>query len=244
MDTDVILKIKQINDAFYRENAESFSRTRERAWSGWDHVAESLLCAPSSVLDIACGNMRFKSYLEQRFGAGAFSYYGVDSCRALLPDGNACAFQEVDLIDALLANGLAEKPSVPPCDLTVCFGFLHHVPSFALRAELMTELLGMTAEGGVVAISFWQFAEDAKHLEKALRTTKRFLQANDLDLEENDFILDWQEKTDAFRYCHSFTDGEIIRLLESCAPNAQVVAQFKADGKTGRLNAYAVLRKL
>ena len=198
--------------------------------------------APVSVLDVACGNMRFKSFLDEMLDS-AFAYHGVDSCPALAPEALRASFQELDLIDELANGTLMSSLQASPCDLTACFGFMHHVPSHALRASLMRALVDLAAEGGTIAVSFWQFALDATHREKAREATQQAMRSIDVELEEGDYLLGWQGKPGAFRYCHSFTDGEVAQIVEACDGTVQLIDRFKADGKTGRMNAYVVLRK-
>ncbi|WP_281624914.1 hypothetical protein [Senegalimassilia anaerobia] len=45
-----------------------------------------------------------------------------------------------------------------------------------------------------------------------------------------------------YRYCHHFDEPEIERLLAMVADSADLVSRFEADGKTGNLNEYVVLR--
>ena len=60
----------------------------------------------------------------------------------------------------------------------------------------------------------------------------------------NDYLLGWQDTQGPHRDCHHFDEPEIERLLAmSVADSAGVlVSRFEADGKTGNLNEYVVLR--
>jgi hypothetical protein len=62
------------------------------------------------------------------------------------------------------------------------------------------------------------------------------------DLDENDFILGWKNIDGAYRYCHSFVDDEIDALVASVADKATLIDRFCADGRTGDLNTYIVLK--
>jgi len=242
MNIKTIQKLRDLDNAFYRENHASFSQTRSHAWAGWDALVMSLPHAPASVLDVACGNMRFRAFLDER--VDTFAYYGVDACASLVPDSMRESFQELDLIDELLHGTLASSLTAPPCDLTACFGFAHHVPSRALRAALMRALVDKTARGGTIAVSFWQFALDDAQRAKAEETTHQALQSLDVGLEEGDYLLGWQNMPGAYRYCHSFDNDEVMRLVEECGGSARLVHRYSADGKVGGSNAYVVLRKL
>ena len=62
------------------------------------------------------------------------------------------------------------------------------------------------------------------------------------ELPPNDYLLGWQDTQGLYRYCHHFDEPEIERLLAMVADSADLVSRFEADGKTGNLNEYVVLR--
>ena len=69
------------------------------------------------------------------------------------------------------------------------------------------------------------------------------LLANEIpELPPNDYLLGWQDTQGLYRYCHHFDEPEIERLLAMVADSADLVSRFEADGKTGNLNEYVVLR--
>ena len=134
MDASTIHTLKELDNAFYAANHESFSQTRNHPWEGWKRVLAAMGNCPSTVLDMACGNMRFKAFLENEVGSGVCEYHGVDSCPSLLPPGHGGSFQQLDLIDELVAGTLAQRLRAPECDLTVCGGCRCYIPSGELRA--------------------------------------------------------------------------------------------------------------
>lgn len=117
-----------------------------------------------SVLDVACGNLRFESFLRERLPQTRLDLHAVDNCDSLAAEGQADGavhFQHVDVMRALLEGvGWDEDEPAPLCDMTVCFGFMHHVPGRENRMNLMRELVRRTLPGGYVAVSFWQFLND------------------------------------------------------------------------------------
>ena len=54
-------------------------------------------------------------------------------------------FQELDVLDALMKLNPAETPDVlfdaPLADISVCFGFMHHVPSCEYRVRVLDALV-------------------------------------------------------------------------------------------------------
>ena len=149
---------------------------------------------PVRVFDLACGNMRFENFaaggaLAAKGVDGAnpsadascpFEFYGVDSCQDLAIDARGHAlripnlhFQELDVLDALMKLNPAETPDVlfdaPLADISVCFGFMHHVPSCEYRVRVLDALVRQTRPGGIIAISFWEFMNDERMARKAVR---------------------------------------------------------------------------
>ena len=153
---------------------------------------------PVRVFDLACGNMRFENFaaggaLAAKGVDGAnpsadascpFEFYGVDSCQDLAIDAHGHAlripnlhFQELDVLDALMKLNPAETPDVlfdaPLTDISVCFGFMHHVPSCEYRVRVLDALVRQTRPGGIIAISFWEFMNDERMARKAVRAEAR-----------------------------------------------------------------------
>lgn len=241
--------LNELTSDFYARCADSFSATRERAWHGWelclDALRDELPRESMSVLDIACGNLRFESFLARAVPA-RLDVHAVDSCPQLVGDGPGIDFHEVDVVVALANRSLLEQlGDVPACDLTCSFGFFHHVPTPQARRELLDVMLAKTKPRRYVLFSLWQLSRDERLRAKAIERTARALEARpSLDLDEGDFLLGWQDADDVLRYCHDFGDAEIADLVEHVGSRARVVADFNADGKGGDLNRYLVLERL
>lgn len=208
---------------------------------------------PLRVLDLACGNLRFERYLADALPGRMLSGYAVDNCDPLVEAGernesdalSRIAFQNLDAIERLSAGCLREALEVPDasCDLAVSFGFMHHVPLERWRAGLLRALVAKVRPGGFVAVSFWRFLNSAKLARKAQETTSRACAELGIpELPGNDYLLGWQDTQGLYRYCHHFDESEIERLLAMVADSANLVSRFEADGKTGNLNEYVVLR--
>ncbi len=238
------MQLNALTQAFYEQNAASFSQTRERGWPGWQRVARECGLAAQQrlrVLDAACGNMRFLRFLEDALPVGSeLEYLALDSCphlaqaeacssaRPVAPDtatsisalGAAprtratVRFQQIDLTAALAA---ASPLPVPACDLAVCFGFMH-------------------------AIAGWQFLRSSRLARKAEEATRAGCQQLGIVLDDpNDKLLGWRDARGTYRYCHSFTESELSELA-AAAPGTREVARFSADG-AGALNRYLILQR-
>lgn len=261
MDTATARALIELDTAFYRAHAESFSATRQAPWQGWRQVAGLLrprgtAAGALSVLDLACGNLRFERFLAADLAGCALAFHAVDNCPELVDAPTAESAVNLHTVDILgeLLSGNDPFAGIPRCDAAVCFGFMHHVPGFELRRAVLDVLLAHTEPGGVVAISFWQFMHDERLACKARATTQAHAGGlpggpgptvpGGAALEIGDYLLPWQDSEHALRYCHHFDDAEIDRLVATLpAGAAREVARFSADGRSGDLNRYLILER-
>jgi SAM-dependent methyltransferase len=252
-----------LNNDFYLENGESFARPREVPWPGWQRCLDVFFGGRKSpgrlsVLDLACGNLRFAKFLAAALPQVAIDFYAVDNCDALAGGsyrddafGNKMGvhYQNLDILNILFDGAkLTEHIAAHPSDITVCFGFMHHVPGQKLRADILAALLEQTRPGGYIAISFWQFMSNTTLRKKAEAThaagIKELASTGLLpeQLDAGDYLLGWQDRPGKYRYCHSFSESEIDELLAAVAAKTTQITRFTADGRTGDLNTYIVLR--
>lgn len=241
--------LNNVTTEFYRCNADSFSATRSRAWDGWLQCADVLRAhgaweSIARVADIGCGNLRFMAFLDDQSDEIP-EIWAVDNCTSLLPEGACVHFQKLDIVKTLIDDGTLDgKLSIPPCDLVCAFGVMHHVPGASNRKALLSSMLDITQPGGYVIASFWQFMKDERIARKALETTQILLDMYpELELEQDDYLLSWQDRDDTFRYCHHFEERQIDVLADHESPRADLISRFEADGKSNNLNAYLILKK-
>lgn len=255
MDKDTAQTLNELTRAFYKANADSFSETRQHAWRGWHALATLLAQGRTSnlkVLDLACGNFRLERYLADVLEGVDLEIWAYDNSEKLL----ATPFHEehttlhvtsVDLVAALLEGpgSIHDCLSAPPCDVTACYGFMHHVPGYQHRAALLDALVEHTRQCGFIAVSFWQFMNDKRLASKALATTELALEEfGPMHLEENDYLMGWKDTRGSYRYCHHFDMLEIERLSQHIASRARLLKSFDADGKGQKLNHYCIWQRL
>ena len=60
---------------------------------------------------------------------------------------------------------------VPQADISVSFGFMHHVPLPEWRVQLLNSLIEATKPGGFVCVSFWEFLADEGLAAKLIKHT-------------------------------------------------------------------------
>ncbi len=280
MNRDFASSLIQLNNTFYREHAASFSDTRRAPWPGWirtmDIALEQIDAVggeqPVRAFDLACGNMRFEHFALGRLSSSPFAgrpleFYGVDSCQDLATDEGGYArripnlhFQEVDVLGTLMKPNPADMPDVvfdaPLADISVCFGFMHHVPSCEYRVRVLDALVRQTRLGGIIAISFWEFMNDERMVRKAARAEARaelappFEGYDPSQFEPGDHLIGWQNDHHVYRYCHHFDDQQITDLVtgvRALSTNddtpVRELARFHADGHSGELNRYVILQR-
>lgn len=281
MDARTVNILRHTNNRFYTTQAASFSHTRQAPWPGWrraldaavpgwrdravsdvlgtSHATGASARAPHwglSLVDLACGNLRFEAFLSTEAPGLVARTLAVDDCEPLVARGKRAgnvSFASLDAVDALARGSLAADLRAllaEPADLAVCFGFAHHVPGAEMRAALVRALVSAVRPGGAVALSFWRFLDDPQRAASYRQAHERNCSAlaaadpafDAAALEPGDCLLGWCD-TDAIRYCHSFSDADLAALA-ACDPRAQVVARFDADGRSGHMNAYLVFRRM
>lgn len=193
--------------------------------------------------------------------AGDYLAHALSASNAGAAPSASVTFQELDIVEALLDGTLGERLPHASCDLAVAFGVMHHLATFEHRAVVLESLVASLRPGGFAIVSFWQFLNDPRLVEKAEAATAAGHSHHRLPpLGSDDVLLGWQHAENVFRFCHHTSDEEIDALLSACgiaqqgsaAPGESPapfdtspceIARFSADGKTGNLNRYLVLQK-
>lgn len=226
---------------FYQKNAKSFSETRTSAWSGWKRLLPYIeaLDSPISVFDMGCGNMRFEKFLDENNIQIEFITC-IDNCSSLVPKNLP---EEVLFFDDDIYLYLGTD-AFDSCSLSVSFGVMHHIPTFTNRVQFLKYLIDSTVDGGIIAVSCWNFLNSEKLKNKAIETSKIAEKALEVNLiDENDYFLNWQDDYTTFRYCHNFTEKECRQLINKVGTDAELIDLYRADGKDDNLNLYMVFRK-
>ena len=101
MNREIINTLNHLNATFYHENSESFDRTRQSAWPGWERVVKELKSNDDldvfRLLDVACGNMRFEKYLLECLPDIKLQAICVDSCDELAISIDGCEYRNCDI---------------------------------------------------------------------------------------------------------------------------------------------------
>ncbi len=237
-----------INRRFYSEVAGDFDATRSHSWPGWSRAighAAPLPGQPLRVLDVGCGNGRLVDTIAEYRG-DAFEYLGIDFSQALLDRARTryagraqITFEACDV----LAPGAGLPQRDPGFDLIALFGVLHHVPGAATRRALLQQLLDRLRPGGILAVTAWQFGDRKRFRARMVPVDTYNSQAGEpidpAQLESGDHLLRFANAA-ALRYCNHCSEADLRTLFAEMS--VQWLDHYAADGKTGDLNAYAVVR--
>jgi SAM-dependent methyltransferase len=245
MDQQTARALNALNLAFYRERAGEFSRTRERAWPGWQRLLAWLPPGgPQRVLDVGCGNARFARFLASHHPGAV--YVGVDASEPLLDRARARLPAVLDA-QLRLADFVAEPPQAAlpagPFTLVALFGVLHGVPGAARRRALVEAAATRLASGGILALTAWRFAELPDLRRRIVPWSQAgaagALPIDPAQLEPGDHLIRWG--TDgALRYGHALDAAELARLCAGL--ELTPVASYLDDGRDRQRNRYALCR--
>jgi len=165
------------------------------------------------------------------------NYVGVDNNAALLDSAQSAlkkyAHVQVQLIEQDVVQALEIDGQY---DLVVLFGVIHHVPGYENRQQFMKQLTTYVKTDGLLAFAAWRFYEFERFRERLASWPDDL--AN--KVEQNDYLLDWRRGDVALRYCHYVDDEELDALVR--AMDIEEVTRYRADGATGTMNSYVVLK--
>jgi SAM-dependent methyltransferase len=243
MNSATIDRLVSLNQEFYLRFGTSFYKTRVHPWHTWPQLVERILHKPHHLLDIGCGTARWFSYLvktditiEDGIGIDVDSF-SLSCARSVFVADSRFRFYQEDTIGNLEA-------CLPHCGqptLATAFGIWHHIPSFELRVKNMQLLVNALAPGGMMCLSLWQFGKDQDYTKKIFQPAE-VAETVGIDVgefEQGDHFLGWQDTKAALRFCHSFSDEEIVQLAHASGLEYEVLYGSQND----KNNAYLVLTK-
>ena len=235
--------LNALNQRFYSDAAEEFAATRSSPWPGWRKLVPLLReRSHVTILDVGCGNGRFASFLSAALGE-PFLYCGIDASAPLLALAER-ALADVSGARLVRADFVLDTPeAVLPAerfDCVAAFGVLHHIPQESRRRALIRGLAERVAPGGLLALTFWDFAREPRFEGKVARAGEPDLAK---ELEPGDVLLQWGEAKSPprLRYCHYTDAAEEVRLLADLPLSPRLF--FASDGRSGQLNRYRVLER-
>ncbi len=240
MDTATAQRLLALNRQFYTDYGRDFSATRERLQTGVLRVLNSLH-GDESILDLGCGNGELARALSRRNHSG--SYLGLDFSLPLLNEAGREAFGfpvQFLQIDLSRVSGISEQLSATDhFSLITAFAVLHHIPSFDLRLNIITEIHRLLKPNGIFIHSNWQFLNSSRL--KARIQSWDVIGLTGQDVDPNDYLLDWKRGGTGLRYVHHFDETELAELAK--ASEFEIVETFYSDGENKRLGLYQIWEK-
>jgi len=238
VDSSTRARLLELNRKFYSQFSADFSATRSSERFNIEPFRK-YLANDIRLLDAGCGNGRLAGALAR---AGlTLAYVGIDGSPELVAFAqkeNAtlrnvrAQFRVVDLTLPRWSESLRDAP---PFDVIVSLAVLHHIPSFALRANVLREIRARLKPNGIFVMSNWQFLNDERLRKKIVAPDK--IAPGEWRLDPGDYFLDWKRGGVGYRYVHWIDETKVEDLAD--ASGWQVVEQFLADKN---LNLYSVLR--
>jgi len=233
-------RLLKLNQDFYQRVAEPFDATRQQATPGLAAILPYFEESRKglSVLDVGCGNGRFARLLDE---AGIVcDYTGVDGSAELLAlaakaagelSRVRCRFVQRELSDPGWTEGLGQER----WERLLCTATLQHLPGYDLRLRLLQDFARLC--NGTIALSFWQFLGSERFRARLIDWSAIGL--DEREIESGDALLPWKQGVEAIRYVHQVDAAEAQQLAEDAG--LTLLHTFRADGKEGDLNLYAIL---
>ncbi len=242
MDEDTRRRLLELNRQFYARVAAPFDATR-RSWTPGllaivPHLREGIKERPLTLLDVGCGNARLARLLEHH--GLECRYTGVDGCPQLLERARAqiqglrhvtVALHQADLADPAWTRELDPRGY----HVVVCLATLQHLPGEDLRARVVADLARLARRR--VILSCWQFLTSPRFAARCLDWSTVGIPPQ--AVEPGDALLPWRQAVEAIRYVHQVDAAELRRLAQGAG--LALRALFRADGREGDLNLYAIL---
>ena len=239
-------RLLTLNRQFYAAVAHPFDATRQAPTPGKAQLVAQLTAqrraTPLRVLDAGCGNGRLAVMLE---GAGrAVEYTGVDGEAQLLAAAARNTAELTHVRTRFVQADLAEPDwraalTEDDFDAVVCLATLQHMPGYALRRRVVSDLAGLTGPDGIVALSGWQFMDSPRLRGRLLDWSTAGVAPS--AVEPGDALLPWKQAVYAVRYVHLIDADEFQRLATQAG--LETLTTFRADGREGNLNLYVLLQR-
>lgn len=226
MHKNTALKIIEQNKKSYDKIAEDFNVTRKFAWPEFD-LLKPYIKKEDSFLDIGCGNARLAQYLIQNLKFKIQNYFGIDFSDKFIK----IAKNKFSKAQFKTARKIWELPFKDNEFNTVAgIAFLHHIPSWELRAKVLAEIYRVLQPGGILFLTNWNLWQLNRIKKYKLKLRDFFFGHS--DLEKGDFWISFHGQK---RYYHHFTKRELFKLSKR--------AGFKVLKYKLGMNSVMVLKK-
>jgi len=228
-------QLLDINHSFYERFARQFADSRSTGQASLRR-ALAAICGEETVLDVGCGDGRVARALDEM--GRSISYQGLDASasfialareRAAALTHVRASFAVVDIAEAHWTRALPQRSF----DVALALAVLHHMPGSELRQRIAGDLASLLSPSGRLIVSTWQFLQSERLRKRIVPWATVGLDACQVD--EGDYLLDWQRGGYGLRYCHAVVEDQLRALCEQAGLEVEDV--FIADGG---LNLFAL----
>lgn len=238
MKTTIAQRLLRLNRDFYDTFADEFADSRTALQPGIVRALQSL-GAFDSLLDVGCGDGRVGRALASGLvDRQVTRYLGLDYSSELigrfavdLKWPGRFEIMACDLAVPGWAGGLGKF------DAAVCLSALHHIPGRRRRLRLLREMRSLLKLHARCAISVWQFLQVPRLRRKVVAWPEAGLSSVDVD--DGDYLVDWQRGGHGLRYVHQFDEAELIGLCRRAGFRA--IDTYRSDGETDDLGLYILV---
>lgn len=237
MKEKIVKKILESTPELYNKIAPDFYQTRKKPWPITDFI-KSHLDNAKNIIDLGCGSGRLAQLISDKQ-----NYLGLDNSEALIKiaknnyyNRKNVNFQVQDIIN----------PNLPEnkFDLALFIAVIHHIPTFELRLQILNNIKKSLAENGLIIITSWNLWQKdyRRHLFNYKLKIIKYKIFN-----FNDAFIPWkiQGQTET-RYVHSFSKGELKKLLQTAGFEVKEIFYEYQGEKTSRFkgkNLVAIAKK-
>jgi len=229
-----------LNHQFYQTFALQFSATRLHLQPGVQYLLAKFP-SNANILDLGCGNGELAVTLENSNFKG--QYIGCDISANLLNIAKSrvqTEYQYQFLLVDLAAPGWEALLPELSYNLILCFAVLHHLPGMILRRQFLSTihhlLINNSEKQSAFVFSVWQFLNSPRLRSRIIPWSSIGLNDDDVDI--GDYLLDWRQGGQGFRYVHHFSEAELQTLANETG--FSVRHSFYSDGQGGKLGLYQV----
>lgn len=217
----------------YEIIADEFAATRQKPWHDLDFLIARI--APTKkILDVGCGNGRLLGSLKDK----NVQYVGIDSSDKLIYHAKK-TFPKYPSATFLTADALELPFEDSVFDFVVSVAVLHHIPSVELRRKAISEIHRVLKNGGEVIVSVWNLWQQKYYKYVFGELIKKLIGKSGLDIK--DCYIPWRRGHKIDRYCHAFTEKELVGLVQACG--FRVVEHGKTQRNNYKPNIYIVATK-
>lgn len=229
------LLYKTIND--FNKIAIDFSSKRAYNWDFLSYFLKYIK-GGGKILDFGCGNARLFKFLENNLEN--FEYFGGDVSDRLLGLARENVPQK-ERQNLFLLHPSTKLPFKNHFfDIAFSIAVFHHIPSYLLRKEALTEIRRVLKKDGILIVTVWNLKSYFR--EEFLKNFfLKIFKRRKLDI--YDVFIPWHNsRGEALcnRYVHCFSLKELAGVVKECGFKIVDLGYLPKDSKQ---NLYIVCRK-